>query len=79
MRNVEEVMAWNQAREREFFRELIHPEAGPIDYPTGPYRFSGSDWVGTVAPLLGQHNADVYDTLGYSTEELSRLADQGVI
>ncbi len=73
VRNVEEVMAWNQARERKFFRELIHPEVGPIDYPTGAYRFSGSDWVGSAAPLLGQHNPDVNgDSLGGSIEVLRR-------
>ncbi len=80
VRNVEEVMAWNQSREREFFRELIHPEVGAVEYPTGPCRFSSLDWVGSAAPLLGQHNATVFgDALGYSRDELARLAEQGVI
>jgi len=78
VRNVEEVMAWNQAREREFFRELVHPAVGALEYPTAPYRFSSLDWSGTAAPLLGQHNAEVLgDLLG--DEELSRLTERGVV
>ena len=80
VRNVAEVMAWSQAREREFFRELDHPEVGTQTYPSAPYRFSETSWLGRAAPLLGEHNQAVYaEGLGYSATELARLVASGVI
>lgn len=80
VRNVAEVRAWEQARAREFFVELEHPEAGTQAYPTAPYRFSKTAWVGHAAPLLGEHNREVYcDGLGYSPEDLARMVATGVI
>ena len=31
------------------------------------------------APLLGQHNEEVYGELGYSREDLAKLSESGVI
>lgn len=56
VRNVAEVLAWEQARSRDFFRGLEHPEAGRLEYPAAPYRFSRTPWVGSRAPLLGEHD-----------------------
>jgi hypothetical protein len=37
-------------------------------------------WQTEPAPLLGEHNRDVYvDQLGYSPDDLARLRDQEVI
>jgi crotonobetainyl-CoA:carnitine CoA-transferase CaiB-like acyl-CoA transferase len=80
IRNVAEVSAWDQARARGFFVELDHPEAGEHVYPTAAYKFSKTPWAGTRAPLLGEHNREVYcNRLGYSQQELARLSDSGVI
>jgi crotonobetainyl-CoA:carnitine CoA-transferase CaiB-like acyl-CoA transferase len=80
VRNVAEVRAWKQAQAREFFVKIEHPEAGTQVYPTAPYRFSKTAWVGHAAPLLGQHNREVYcDGLGHSPQDLARLAATGVI
>jgi crotonobetainyl-CoA:carnitine CoA-transferase CaiB-like acyl-CoA transferase len=80
VRSVAEVREWEQARAREFFVEIDHPEAGKQVYPSAPYRLSKTPWAGTRAPLLGEHNEEVYcDGLGYSREDLSRLAAAGVI
>jgi crotonobetainyl-CoA:carnitine CoA-transferase CaiB-like acyl-CoA transferase len=80
VRNVAEVRAWEQAKARGFFAEIEHPEAGAQVYPTAPYRFSKTPWAGSSAPLLGQHNQEVYcGRLGYSREDLARLAAAGVI
>jgi crotonobetainyl-CoA:carnitine CoA-transferase CaiB-like acyl-CoA transferase len=80
VRDAAEVEAWEQARARGFFRELDHPEAGPQLYPTAPYQSQRMRWGGRPAPLLGQHNAQVYcDELGLAPEELARLAAAGVI
>jgi crotonobetainyl-CoA:carnitine CoA-transferase CaiB-like acyl-CoA transferase len=80
VRSVAEVMEWNQARERDFFRELVHPEVGRHIQPTAPYRFSETPWMGSAAPLLGEHNRAVYvEALGYSESDLARLAESGII
>lgn len=66
--------------EREFFSEVDHPATGPLLYPGLPLRF------GTVrpplrrAPLLGEHNAEVYgELLGYGVAGLARMRGAGVI
>ena len=80
VRNVVEVQSWEQAKAREFFAEIDHPVAGTLAYPTAPYRFSKTPWTGSSAPLLGEHNAEVYcDGLGYSRQELARLSAAGVV
>jgi CoA:oxalate CoA-transferase len=81
VRTVAEVMAWEQARERGFFAEIEHPEAGRLEYPTTSCRFSETPWQAErPAPLLGQHNDDIYcGRLGYSRRDLARLAAAGVI
>jgi len=81
VRTVAEVMAWEQARERGFFAEIKHPEAGRMEYPTTSCRFSETPWEAErPAPLLGQHNDEVYcGRLGYSRRDLARLSAAGVI
>ena len=74
-----EVYSSPQQREREFFVELDHPEAGSYDYAGLPLRMSETPPALRRAPLLGEHNADVFGALGYSPEELVVLARAGVI
>jgi crotonobetainyl-CoA:carnitine CoA-transferase CaiB-like acyl-CoA transferase len=64
VRDVAEVLDWKQMRSRGFFREIDHPRAGRLSLPGGPYRFSRTPWVGTRAPLLGEHDAEVLGELG---------------
>lgn len=65
---------------RGFWVELDHPEAGTLTYP-GPFTImSETAWQASRAPLLGEHNGEVYlGLLGYSSEELTRLKERGVI
>jgi crotonobetainyl-CoA:carnitine CoA-transferase CaiB-like acyl-CoA transferase len=81
VRTVAEVMAWEQARERGFFAEMEHPEAGRLEYPTAAYLFSETPWRGErPAPLLGEHNEETYcGRLGYSRRDMVRLSAAGVI
>ena len=63
------------------FVAIDRPDTGPISFAGPPYKLSGQDPVSpSPAPLLGQHNADVYcDELGYSKEELVKLYQTGII
>ena len=74
-----EVFDSPQQRERDFFVAVAHPEAGGYDYAGLPFRMGETPPVLRRAPLLGEHNAEVYEALGYSPEELATLARAEVI
>ena len=67
--------------ERGFFEDVAHPEAGLLKYPSAPFRFSGTESsTRAPAPLLGQHNGEVYgEWLGLSEGDLERLRREGTI
>lgn len=75
-----DIYASEQMRVREFFRLIDHPLAGKLRYPSSPSRFSETPWNGTPAPLLGEHNEEVYcGLLQLSREDLARLRRLGVL
>ena len=67
---------------RGFWEEVAHPELGrELTYPGAPLRMSSDAWrVRCRAPLVGEHNGQVYcGELGLSPEELAVLKGQNVI
>lgn len=66
---------------RGFWDEVNHPESGPYQQVTTPWKLSKSPRrTTTPAPSLGAHNADVLgDILGLSESEIAVLAEQGII
>jgi len=74
VRSVTEVLGWRQPRERGFFAEMDHPEAGSLQMPTAPYGFSKTPWRGTRAPLLGEHTAQVLAEAKGGTRKLDPAA-----
>jgi crotonobetainyl-CoA:carnitine CoA-transferase CaiB-like acyl-CoA transferase len=70
-----------QLAARGFWAELEHPELGTsIAYP-GPFaQFSETPVeITRRAPLIGEHNQDVYQELGLSAEEILTLKQAKVI
>ncbi|MEE9199205.1 MAG: CoA transferase, partial [Dehalococcoidia bacterium] len=66
--------------QRGFFSTLDHPSTGPVVYPGPAFRNPGSPDHPTRAPLLGEHNRELYhQRLGYSLHEMERLGAMGVI
>lgn len=70
--------------DRGFFVEVEQPEiGGSATYPGAPYRFSRTPWSASGprhAPLLGEHNVQIYQgELGLTREELRALFEQGVM
>ena len=66
--------------ERGAFAQIDHPAAGRLKYPGRPFIMSETPWeVRRPAPLLGQHNREILQELGYSPEDPVRLRAQGVI
>ena len=63
------------------FEAIYRPDTGPVSFAGPPYRLSPQEATPpSPAPLLGQHNSDIYcDGLGYSKEELVKLYQTGII
>jgi crotonobetainyl-CoA:carnitine CoA-transferase CaiB-like acyl-CoA transferase len=69
-----------QLKARGFFQETEHPEAGTLTYPGPQFRMSEVWWSAGRAPLLGEHNSELYcDEMGMSREDLLRLRAAGAV
>jgi len=68
-------------RERGFYVEVEHPVAGTAYYPGLGPRLSNMNYVvSRPAPILGQHNLEVFcGELKYSKEDLAVLRQLGAI
>ena len=69
-----EVFTSPQQRQRDFYTQVNHPQTGPLEYTGAPFQLSETPTTLTRAPLLGEHNAEVYcGLLGYAVRELAAL------
>ncbi len=59
--NLSETLADEQLAHRNFFTDVEHPDAGPLTYPTVPFRMSATQPQFRPAPRLGQHTEDVLE------------------
>ena len=77
----DQVLANEQFRDREFFVDISHPDAGTLAYTGPPFRLSNAPRENDrPGPRLGQHNVEVYsEILGMHDQELAELREQGVI
>ena len=68
-------------QDRGFFTQVDHPVAGRAQYPGMGPSLSGMDFeIRRPAPLLGQHNAEIFcQEVGYNDEDLVNLRGLGVI
>ena len=66
-------------KSRDFFTEMDHPEAGKVVYPGPPFRPELAPRLVGKAPLLGEHNVEVYEGLGYTKQDMVILRERGVI
>ena len=70
-----------QLSAREFWTEVEHPELGTtITYPGAAVKLSETPCtIWRRAPLIGEHNQEIYGELGFSLEELTILKQGGII
>ncbi len=75
-----DLFASEHLKAREFFVQVSHQVAGTLTYPGAPFKPSeGGYAIHRPAPLLGQHNNEVYTKIGLSQTEIEELKKQGVI
>jgi len=78
--DMSELLVEPQFKAREFFVDVEHPATGKVTYPGAPFKMSATPWQAGRAPLLGEHNEEIYcDRLGYTKAELLRLYEAGII
>ncbi len=69
-----------QLQARNYLVDIDHPVIGKLTYPGAPVIANGTPWTPGRAPLLGEHNKEIFcDYLGYSKQELVRLRGAGII
>ena len=67
-------------RQRGMITEVEHQKRGTLNLPGSPIKLSESPVEVTTSPLLGEHNAEIYEEFfGYGEEELARLKQEQVI
>jgi crotonobetainyl-CoA:carnitine CoA-transferase CaiB-like acyl-CoA transferase len=78
---VEDLVASEQLKTREFFADVEHHEMGKFKCPTASYRFSKTPMrLAHPAPLFGEHNEEILiKRLGYTPEELAQMRGAGII
>jgi len=69
-----------QVHHREMVQQVNHSVEGDIDVLGVPVQFSRTPGgIREAPPLLGEHTAEVLDEMGYTGEQITALADRGVV
>jgi len=80
MYTIGEVLDDPQVKARDLFVDVDHPMTGKVKYPGRPFVMEETPWaLIRPAPLLGQHNTEVYSELGYTKADLVTLRGANII
>ena len=82
VQRIDEVINDPQIQARGMMLTQHHPRYGTLKLPNLPFKFSDCDTTAPmqqVAPDIGQHNADIARTLGYSEESIAAMQADGVL
>ncbi len=77
---VDDVVHDAQVNARNMIAQMEHPNVPELRVPNSPLKLAETPPViNRPPPLLGQHNQEVLEELGYSQEDIASLQAQGVI
>jgi len=79
VRTPEDLINSPQFKARKFFVEIDHPVVGKGMYPGAPAKLQETPMKISRAPLLGEHNEEIFGRLNLSPSELTRLKNDGII
>ena len=80
VQTIDEVLADPQTLARGMVVEQEHPLLGKIRLPNLPFRLSECDTSPSgPAPLLGQHNREIAEELGYDAAQIEAMSKDGVL
>ena len=82
VQRIDEVINDPQIQARGMLLEQEHPRYGTLKLPNLPFKFSDCDTTAPmkqVAPDMGQHNAAIARTLGYSEADIQAMQADGVL
>lgn len=68
-----------QFKARQMVVHAHDHELGDVPHIRTPIKMGSSISVRTVAPRLGEHNAEVFGSVGVGADDLAKLKDKGVI
>jgi crotonobetainyl-CoA:carnitine CoA-transferase CaiB-like acyl-CoA transferase len=74
-----QIFADPQVRHRGLVHYASDPELGEVPHTRTPVRIGEGVRVATVAPKLGQHNAEIFDRLGLTEARIKELRANGVL
>lgn len=79
--NVKQITEDEQiAKAREMFIEIDHPTIGRMKVNGSPIKLMDMmPRINCPAPTLGQHNEEILEGLGYTTEQIADFKERGVI
>ncbi|MFC2040886.1 CaiB/BaiF CoA transferase family protein [Chloroflexota bacterium] len=79
VRTAEDLINCPQLKSQEYYSILAHPVIGKAVYPGGVCKMNETPWQINRAPLLGEHNREIFAQLGYTKGDLIKLAQSGII
>jgi len=80
VQTIDKVLSDPQTLARGMVVEQDHPVLGKIKLPNLPFRFSGCDTSPSgPAPLLGQHNREIAERVGFSASDIDAMGRDGVL
>ena len=77
--NYAQMFADPQVRHRGLVQYASDAELGDVPHIRTPIKIGEGVRVRTVAPKLGQHNAEIFGRLGVSEAEMAGLLAKGVL